>query len=116
MSTKMISIASDYSTSPAGRTPADGPHNGQRFRENVLIPALRDSVREGRVLLVDLDGAFSYSSSFLEEAFGGLVRAGVFTVPEIEKHLKIQSSNPIYASFVKDAQAYLADALKAAAH
>jgi hypothetical protein len=112
----MISIASDYSTSPAGRYPADGPFNGERFRQNVLIPALKEAVGKGAKLVVDLDGAFSYSSSFLEEAFGGLVRTGVFSSAEIKKHLEIRSNDPIYESFVRDARTYLADALKAAAH
>jgi hypothetical protein len=112
----MISIASDYSSSPAGRTPEDGPFSGQRFREAVLIPALRDAIARGTTLIVDLDGAFSYSSSFLEEAFGGLVRTNIFSASEINDHLKLHSSNPIYASFVKDAQLYLAEALKARSH
>lgn len=112
----MISIATDYSTSPAGRTPADGPYNGQRFRNDVLIPALREAVSAKTVLVVDLDGAFSYSSSFLEEAFGGLVRSGGFAPSEIKAHLQLQSKNPIYASFVKDAQLYLDEALRARVH
>jgi STAS-like domain of unknown function (DUF4325) len=116
MSTKMISIAADYSTSPAGRTPADGPFNGQKFREEILVPALRAAIARGEVLAVDLDGAFSYSSSFLEEVFGGLVRSGGFSAADIEGHLELRSSDPIYASFVKDAQLYLAEALKARAH
>jgi hypothetical protein len=99
----MISIASDYSTSPAGRTPADGPFNGQRFRDDILVPALRDAIKQNAIVVVDLDGAFSYSSSFLEEVFGGLVRLGAFSVPDIKGHLELRSSNPIYASFVKDA-------------
>jgi STAS-like domain of unknown function (DUF4325) len=112
----MISIASDYSTSPAGRTPADGPFNGQRFRDTVLVPALRDAISQSATLVVNLDGAFSYSSSFLEEAFGGLVRTGLFSATEITDHLELRSHDPIYASFVKDAKKYLTDALKAAAH
>ena len=91
----MISIASDYSTSPAGRTPADGPFNGQRFRENVLVPALRDAIANNATLVVSLDGAFSYSSSFLEEAFGGLVRSSAFSVTEIKSHLELRSEDPI---------------------
>jgi hypothetical protein len=115
MSTKMIAI-SDYSTSPAGRTPADGPFNGQRFRDAVLVPALQEAIKQNATVVVDMDGAFSYSSSFLEEAFGGLVRTGLFSVAEIKNHLELRANDPIYASFVSDAKKYLADALKAAAH
>ena len=43
-------------------------------------------------VLVDLDGAMGYSSSFLEEAFGGLIRAG-FTKECLNKLLVIKSDN-----------------------
>lgn len=114
MSEKMLSIANDYSASPAGRYPKDGPFNGERFRDQVLAPALRDAIMKKQKLVVDLDGAFSYSSSFLEEAFGGLVRKGDFTPDQIRSTLEIKTSDPIYASFQNDARKYLADALKAA--
>lgn len=116
MSTKMISIASDYSTSPAGRTPADGPYNGQRFRDQFLVPALRDAIAKRTKVVVDMDGAFSYSSSFLEETFGGLARIQDFSAADIAQHLEIRSQDPIYAGFLKDARKYLDDALKARKH
>lgn len=68
-----INIASDFGTEPAGRFPSDGPLNGETFREAYLVPALRQSER----IRVVLDGTEGYGSSFLEEAFGGLVRVGV---------------------------------------
>lgn len=69
-STRTINIARDYSTEPAGRFPEDGDFNGQRFRKEILLPALRQNTK----VLVDFDGTEGYGSSFLEEAFGGLVR------------------------------------------
>lgn len=69
-STMTIRIASDFSRFPAGRYTTDGPYSGQGFLENKLIPALKNS---GSVKIV-LDGTMGYGSSFLEEAFGGLVR------------------------------------------
>lgn len=82
---KRIKIATDYSDTPVGRFPEDGEYNGTRFREEFLRPALseEDKVR------VDIDGVEGYGSSFLEEAFGGLVRKGYFTVPELRKRLEI---------------------------
>ncbi|MCP3467991.1 STAS-like domain-containing protein [Bradyrhizobium sp. CCGUVB23] len=107
-----ISIASDFSPSPAGRTPADGPFNGQRFREEFLIPALQAATGSGEKVTVNLDGAYSYSSSFLEEVFGGVVRVKKFAPEVLTRQLEISAENPIYASFRRDAQSYLADALK----
>jgi hypothetical protein len=109
---KTISIAEDFSPSPAGRTPADGPFNGQRFREDYLIPALRIAVDQNDSVVVDMDGAYSYSSSFLEEVFGGLARSGQFPANVLAIRLEIRAANPVYASFRRDAEAYLKDALK----
>lgn len=67
------SIAKEFTRTPAGRYVSDGPFSGQRFREEVLLPALKD----GKQVAVSLDGAVGFGSSFLEEAFGGLVRAGI---------------------------------------
>jgi hypothetical protein len=69
---RIISIAKDFSVYPGGRTPEDGPFSGQEFRETFLIPALSGSEE----VEINFDGTRGYGSSFLEEAFGGLVRKG----------------------------------------
>jgi hypothetical protein len=109
----VVSIARDYSPSPAGRTPADGPFNGARFRDNVLLPALQHAAQKNEKVVVDLDDALSYSSSFLEEVFGGIVRTHVFEPETLAKLLEIRANNPIYESFKRDAAKYFNDALKA---
>jgi hypothetical protein len=65
-----ICVATDFSRWPGGRWRTDGPFTGERFRDELLLPALRE---HGRVT-VDLDGAWGYGSSFLDEAFGALAR------------------------------------------
>lgn len=92
MNTKIISIAKDYSETPAGRYIEDGPYTGQRFREEFLIPALNTCDH----VLVDLDGTLGYGSSFLEEAFGGLIREHGFNLIELNKKLEIKSSRNLY--------------------
>ena len=64
---------SDFSRFPYGRYPEHGPFNGQRFRQEFLLP----SFISGGEVCVDLSGARGLSPSFLEEAFGGLVRSGL---------------------------------------
>lgn len=86
-----ISIARDFSPSPAGRFRADGPFPGEAFREDVLLPKLKE-VDE---LYIDLDGTSGYGSSFLEEAFGGLVRRG-FSEATLKGKLRFSSSRPSY--------------------
>lgn len=87
-----LSIAKDFSRSPAGRYRTDGPFSGEEFRESILQPAIRkhDEVE------VDLRGALGYGSSFLEEAFGGLVRKCGIPASELRKKLKIKSDLKIY--------------------
>lgn len=65
-----INVAKDFSPVPLGRFPEDSPFNGTTFREKLLIPALSNFAR----VQVVFDGAEGYGSSFLEEAFGGLIR------------------------------------------
>ncbi|MDR4485509.1 MAG: STAS-like domain-containing protein [Nitrospirales bacterium] len=79
MTQSRINVARDFSKYPAGRFTADGPASGQAFREIFLLPTLRD----GKSLIIELDGTRGYGSSFLEEAFGGAVREGYD--PEIVK-------------------------------
>jgi len=73
MKVNIVDIGKDYSRYPAGRFAGDGPFSGERFREEVLLPCLR----RGEMLQVCLDNTAGYGSSFLEEAFGGLIRQGI---------------------------------------
>ena len=68
-----INLGKEFARYPAGRYVSDGPYSGQKFREDFLIPALRNSDEQIEITLTDARGL---KSSFLEEAFGGLVRAG----------------------------------------
>ncbi|WP_313226743.1 STAS-like domain-containing protein [Stutzerimonas chloritidismutans] len=67
-----INVPEQFSRHPAGRYLSDGPYNGELFRKNFLEPV----VKKGTRVTVYLDGGRGYGSSFLEEAFGGLVRLG----------------------------------------
>lgn len=104
MSTTFIKIAKDFSRSPAGRYVTDGDFSGERFRDKWLLPALRGA---GDVT-VNLDDTAGYGSSFLEEAFGGLVRNGC-RLADLEKRLKIESARPSYRvrvwQYIRDAAA-----------
>lgn len=99
-----ISVVRDFSDEPYGRFPEDGPDSAQRFRDELLIPALRQYDK----VTVDLRGAF-YGSSFLEETFGGLVRRG-FKYDDLENKLIIQHNLEIY---IQNSWKYIKDATKA---
>lgn len=85
-----ISVVSDFSDEPYGRFRSDGSDSAERFRDDLLIPALRQHDR----VIVDLRGAF-YGSSFLEETFGGLVRLG-FKYDDLKEKLIIEHDLPSY--------------------
>ena len=84
-----VTVAKDFSRHPAGRFLADGPYNGELFRQKFLEPNIRKADR----IVIFFDGARGYGSSFLEEAFGGLIRTGVPSDLAIAK-LDLQTSNP----------------------
>lgn len=71
---RLFKIAEEYTKTPGGRTPADGPYSGEDFREKHLKPMFVEAKSSGGGLAIDFDGGYGYSPSFLEESFGGLVR------------------------------------------
>jgi len=77
-----ISIARNFSKVPAGRYFSDGDESGQAFREKWLKPKLSN----GDHIIVDLDNTEGYGSSFLEEAFGGLIREG-FSLADLSERI-----------------------------
>jgi len=98
-----ISIAKDFSDVPVGRTRADGEFTGEKFREEFLVPGLKKA-SSAAPLIVNLNGAEGYPSSFLEEAFGGLVRKGYYTAAQLRDLLKIEADNgyKTYAGIIWD--------------
>jgi hypothetical protein len=101
--TKTIRLAADFNPFPFGRYPSHGDWNGQRFRDEWLVPALQSA----DAVEVDLDGARGLSPSFLEEAFGGLVRRG-FAIKDLLSRLRIKSDRD--PSFIDTIQGYIRDA------
>jgi hypothetical protein len=88
----VINVARDFSKSPGGRFAKYGPGSGEEFRRSILVPALRSARSSGAAVIVDFDGALTYPVSFLEEAFGGLVRLEGFTASELAKLLVLQTT------------------------
>lgn len=85
----VIHIAEDYSTEPFGRYHSDGDSNGTKFREELLKPSLEANSN----ITIIFDGAEGYGSSFLEEAFGGLVRLNGFNRADLHERLTLISND-----------------------
>lgn len=93
MGTKTLKVK-DFTETPGPRFERQGESSGEAFRQKYLAPAFNDAVRNEEVLLVDLDGTAGYATSFLEEAFGGLVRE--FGGELVRKHLQYRCTDEPY--------------------
>lgn len=63
----------DYSQSPGPRYCAQGADSGEDFYHKKLNALFTAAFQEQVLLIITLDGADGYASSFLDEAFGNLV-------------------------------------------
>jgi len=89
-----INIARDFSKTPFGRFVTDSPYSAERFRKEFLVPAFKSA---NDTVSVDFTGiALGIGSSFLEEAFGGLVRREGIEKTSLKKRLVIKSKMPFH--------------------
>jgi hypothetical protein len=95
----------DFSQTPFGRHPADGKHNGERFRETVLRQHFEDdTVSSVNVHLDTIAEGYEYGSGFLEEAFGGLIR--VCGIPKAVVQAKLHVFTE-HQDYLEDIEAYV---------
>lgn len=68
-------IAKEYSQIPGPRYVREGKFSGEDFRNTVLLPLINKAKQQNDKITIILDGGYGYPTSFLEEAFGGVIRA-----------------------------------------
>lgn len=98
-----VSVAKDFTRFPAGRYKRNGETSGEAFRERFL----EEPIRRGEHVTVEFDGTVGYGSSFLEEAFGGIVRSLKVSAEFVLEHLTLQTSDPSLRDEVRE---YILDA------
>lgn len=98
-----INIATNFSIEPMGRYLTDGDGSGEAFRERVLVPALK----EAETVEVILDGTEGYGSSFLDEAFAGLLREHGFSADDFKRRVLLVSKED--PSFIEEILGYVGD-------
>ena len=97
----VLKIDSDFSEDPAGRYYSDGKGSGEEFREEFLLPALKD-IQHGSKLRIVIDGEVeAYGSSFLTEGFAGVVKYGYMDKEELKAKIEIHYDDADF-KFYKD--------------
>lgn len=107
-----ISVKHDFSPYPGGRFRADGDFSGEAFREDVLLPAIEAALAQGGRVEVSLGGVAGYASSFLEEAFGGTIRAAIAPYSIIKETLEVRAEDPLYDIYERLAKQFMQDAAR----
>lgn len=103
-----ISIAKDFSTVPGARYPNEGDFSGQEFRNDVLIPKIKEALSNHVHLIINLDGTAGYGTSFLEEAFGGLIRIDGYSFYELNNLMEFISMED--DEYIDEIKSYMKDA------
>lgn len=99
MNTVVFSIAKDFSPHPGPRYARQGANSGEALRHK-LMKILKSRPEK---LLIDLDGTKGIGSSFLDEAFGGLVRWEHMSKNDILKCFEFRSTlDPSYIAEIID--------------
>ena len=94
---KIIDVAKDFSKTPFGRYNSDSEYSAERFRDDLQIPILKS----GEDVTVDFSKvSLGVGSSFLEEAFGGMVRKG-FDPSFLIQHVTVKDRMSLYNEQVK---------------
>jgi hypothetical protein len=101
-----IHVAKQFSRRPVGRRMNDGNSTGEEFRLKFLVPALEDT----SPIVVILDGVAGYPSSFLEEAFGGLVRVNGYSSAYLRERLRLENTDPAFNSYKDEIWTYIDEA------
>lgn len=105
-----LKVAKDFSRTPGPRFIKEGDFSGELFRKTVLFPAFEQALQQGAKLVVDLDHTAGYGTSFLEEAFGGLIRIEKLPYKKVIETLQLISKEEDY--LIEDILHYIEDAEK----
>lgn len=104
----IIKIARDFSRAPGTRHRVEGKNSGEEFRDTILCPKVREAIDLGVPITVDLDGTFGLGTSFLEEAFGGLIRIDKIDYHVLTNMLNLVSKQEPY--LIAEIEQYMKDA------
>ena len=91
----------DFTEYPGPRYDEQGPESGEKFYVEKLNPLFLKCYKEGKKLVVNLDGTAGFASSFLDEAFGQLTYD--FGAALLNEYLFIESADePEWPRMIKE--------------
>jgi len=103
-----ISIAEIFSVTPGSRYRDEGNFSAEEFRDDILEPILRLTLKNDKKLVVILDRTIGYATCFLEETFAGLVRNYGCRPKALLENIEIVSCEERYLK--KDVEKYISEA------
>jgi hypothetical protein len=93
------SIARQFTRHPGPRYRTQGPNSGESLRAK-LVRILNKNPYD--IIEIDLDGTSGFGSSFLDEAFGGLIRSEGFD-RTVEQRFRFKSIiDPSYIAEIEE--------------
>jgi hypothetical protein len=78
----------DFTKHPGPRYRRLGPDSAEEFRESYLVPAIESSEQ----VIVNFDGVLGIASSFMEGAFGELVRTHKYSADFLYSKLTFEGN------------------------
>lgn len=103
----VLKISQIFSRTPGARVRTEGRFSGQELREDVLVPSILKAIETHQTILIDLDGTAGYGTSFLEEAFGGLIRVNKYDLKTLNLIIKFTSNEEPY--LINEINKYMKD-------
>ncbi len=111
---RKVDVSREFSRYLGGRYQSDGSFSGEDFRKSILIPMVEKSLEDQEVININFDGVAGIPTSFLEEAFGGLIREKKeVSVEKIISILKVDAPRtPSLWPFIRLASRFMEEAGK----
>jgi len=108
---EIINIGKDFSPDPAGRFRSDGPGSGEAFREDLLKKKLNTLQNNEKLLIILDDGVEGYGSSFLTEAFAGMVKYGYIKGEDLLNKIEFSYSCEDFEFYKKRIVQYIKESI-----
>lgn len=106
---QVFRVSDEFGQLTGPRLARHGSCSGEALR--IKIAEKLKTIGSGKLTVI-LDDVHGYGSSFLEEAFAGLVRHWEGDLDHFENKIEIVSNSALYRTYVSEARLYMNSALR----